>query len=131
MMNQIIDVDILGVRRITVDGNTYTKLFLAERQDTKDVKGVIPMTMPCEPDVADQLDASTLPRQHKLRVRLHMAGGGKTGMHGLAIEPEDSPTGGDTSTGGLPATDKAPGSSTSSASGESAAASTGASKKGA
>lgn len=85
MMQQTIRVDVLGARRITVDGSTFCKLWLGQREDTKDVKGVIPMTMSCEPELIDQLDTQALPRQHDVRVRLQMAGGGKTGMHALEI----------------------------------------------
>lgn len=87
-MQQTIRVDVLGARRITVDGSTFCKLWLGQREDTKDVKGVIPMTMSCEPELIDQLDTQALPRQHDVRVRLQMAGGGKTGMHALEILPD-------------------------------------------
>lgn len=92
MMQQTIRVDVLGARRITVDGSTFCKLWLGQREDTKDVKGVIPMTMSCEPELIDQLDTQALPRQHDVRVRLQMAGGGKTGMHALEVLADGAST---------------------------------------
>lgn len=91
MLQQTLDVEVLGIRRVYVDGNTYTKLYLSERVDDGDVKGVIPMTMPAEPALVDQLQPAHLPGRYKLRVRLQMAGGGKTGMHALGILPDDAP----------------------------------------
>ena len=87
MMQQTIKVDVLGARRVNVDGNTYSKLFLAQREDeNKDVYGVIPMTLTCESEVIDQLKAHELPKLLEVRVLLRLAGGGKTGMHALGIE---------------------------------------------
>ena len=87
MMQQTIKVDVLGARRVNVDGNTYAKLFLAQREDSgKDAYGVIPMTLTCESDVIDQLKGHELPKLLDVRVLLKLAGGGKTGMHALSIE---------------------------------------------
>ncbi|WP_440996594.1 hypothetical protein [Arhodomonas sp. SL1] len=123
MMQQVLDVDVLGIRRVHVDGNTYTKLYLAERVDDGDVKGVIPMTMPADPKLVDQLDATQLPRQHKLRVRLQMAGGGKTGMFALEVLPDDAAGNGGGRSGGT--------ASAAAGSGASASAEAPASRKGA
>lgn len=86
MMQQMIKVDVLGGRRVHVDGTTYSKLFLGQREDDKNAIGVIPMTLSCEAEVIDQLRGRDLPAQLDVRVVLRMAGGGKTGMHALAIE---------------------------------------------
>lgn len=87
MMQQTIKVDVLGGRRVNVDGNTYSKLFLAQREDgNKDAYGVIPMTLTCESEVIDQLKSHELPKLLDVRVLLKLAGGGKTGMHALSIE---------------------------------------------
>lgn len=87
MMQQTIKVDVLGARRVHVDGNTYAKLFLAQREDTgKDAYGVIPMTLTCEAELIDQLKSHELPKLLDVRVLLKLAGGGKTGMHALSID---------------------------------------------
>lgn len=92
MMQQTIKVDVLGGRRVNVDGNTYAKLYLAQREDTdKNAYGVIPMTLTCESDVIDQLKVHELPKLLDVRVLLKLAGGGKTGMHALSIETAAAP----------------------------------------
>lgn len=65
-MVQQTKVDVLGGRRVNVDGNTYAKLFLAQREDSgKDAYGVIPMTLTCEADVIDQLKGHELPNLNR------------------------------------------------------------------
>ena len=86
MIQQTLKVDVLGGRRVNVDGNTYSKLFLAQREDDNNAHGVIPMTLTCESEVIDQLKGIDLPKQLDVRVSLKLAGGGKTGMHAISIE---------------------------------------------
>lgn len=80
MINQELKLQILGGRRTTVDGKTYAKLFVGQPEDKSDERGVQVMTMPCDPDIIDKLEAKSLPAELDVKVRMKVAGGGKAGM---------------------------------------------------
>lgn len=85
MLQQNMKLQVLGGRRVTVDGKTYAKLFIGQPEATDDQKGVQVMTINCDSDVIDKLDAKNLPAELDVRVRMTVAGGGKAGMHVLDV----------------------------------------------
>lgn len=86
MLQQTLKVEVLGFRKVDVDGTAYCKLYIAQQQNDENHKGIIPLALNADPVINDQLANVSLPRLLDVRVRLQMAAGGRTGMHALSVE---------------------------------------------
>lgn len=86
MLQQTLKVEVLGFRKVDVDGTAYCKLYIAQQQNDENHKGIIPLALNADPVINDQLANVSLPKLLDVRVRLQMAAGGRTGMHAVSVE---------------------------------------------
>jgi len=88
-MENVINAQVLGIRRGEVDGNKYASIYVLESSDPADnnTKGMIPMKLTCEHALMDNVDDKTLPGEFEIAVKLTPASGGKLGMKATAMKP--------------------------------------------
>lgn len=85
MMQQNLKLQVLGGRKTTVEGRTFAKIYAGQTENSDNHKGIQVMTINCDPEVIDRLDANILPAELDVRIRMQVAGGGKAGMHVMEI----------------------------------------------
>ena len=90
MMNNTLKLDVMGLSHQTVDGRIYCSLYclqLAKGDDAQKFTGLMPMKIPCDPEVAKTFNLPEYPYPCDVEIQVTMASGGKMGQRVVSVRP--------------------------------------------
>ena len=107
MLNQTLKLDVMGLSHVNVDGRLYCSLHcqqLAQGDDALKFTGLMPMKIPCDPEVSKTFKLPEYPYPCDVDIQVTMAGQGKMGQRVVAVRPAQHVRTGKNASTDVPAT---------------------------